>query len=212
MYFIFTLQYEEDGNHTTVSVDAGDRTVTSTLTIRMAMVNDSGEYVCTATSPPYDPVSSDLALVFVQSVYSENINIILIYIPLTMIFDTIDTPEQPQNVSAVMVTTTDVLLEWVEPHDNNAPILGYRVSYTRPLFLSGLEVTVNSSVERINITGLHPGVTYTFSVIAFNKEGESQPSDGLMVTTAETGIFYYSGLNMVCWLYFVNALGSKLLD
>ena len=97
-------------------------------------------------------------------------------------------PEQPQNVTAVVVTTTRVLLEWVEPHDSNSPILGYRVSYTRPLFLNGLEVTVNSSVEMVNITGLHPGVTYTFSVIAFNEIGDSTPSDGLMVTTVETGI------------------------
>ena len=52
-----------------MSVDAGDRIVTSTLTIRVAMVNDSGEYVCTAMSPPYDPVSSDPAQVFVQSMY-----------------------------------------------------------------------------------------------------------------------------------------------
>ena len=66
IHLLNSSQYQEDGNRTTVSVDAGDRTVTSTLTVRMAMVNDSGEYVCNATSPPYDPVSSDPALVLVQ--------------------------------------------------------------------------------------------------------------------------------------------------
>ena len=116
-------------------------------------------------------------------------NIVLVSVYKLTVYTLLsDTPEQPQNVTAVVVTTTAVLLEWVEPHDNNAPILGYRVSYTRPLFLNGLEVTVNSSVERVNITGLHPGVTYTFSVIAFNGLGDSTPSDGLMVTTVETGI------------------------
>ena len=99
-----------------------------------------------------------------------------------------DIPAQPQSVTVLDVTATAVLLEWVEPHDNNAPILGYRVSYTRPLFLNGLEVTVNSSVERVSITGLHPGVTYTFSVIAFNEVGESPSSESLTVTTVETGI------------------------
>ena len=100
-----------------------------------------------------------------------------------------DTPERPRDVTAVFVTTTGVVLEWVEPHDNNAPIVGYRVSYTRPPFLDGLEVTVNSSVERVNITGLHPGFPYTFSVVAFNEIGDSPPSDDLMVTTNETGVY-----------------------
>ena len=90
-------------------------------------------------------------------------------------------------MTAVVVTTTSVVLEWVEPHDNNAPILGYRVSYTRPLFLNGLEVTVNSSVERVNITGLHPGVIYTFFVTAYNEIGDSSPSNGLIVAIVETG-------------------------
>ena len=111
-----------------------------------------------------------------------------------------DTPEQPRGVTTIVVTTTGVLLEWVEPHDNNAPILGYRVSYTRPLFLNGLEVTVNSSVEMVNITGLHPGVTYTFSVIAFNEIGDSMPSDGLMVTTVETGIILKQVVSPFCKL------------
>ena len=114
---------------------------------------------------------------------------------------TSDTPERPRDLTAVVVTTTGVLLEWVEPHDNNAPILGYRVSYTRPLFLNGLEVTVNSSVERVNITGLHPGVTYTFSVIAFNEIGDSTPSDGLMVTTVEIG---KTGTNLKVVSHFAN--------
>ncbi len=48
-------------NHT-----SGDRSVNSTLTINMAMLNDSGEYVCNASSPNYyDDVSSDPATVIV---------------------------------------------------------------------------------------------------------------------------------------------------
>ena len=62
------FQFQEDDNHT-MTVMVGDRTVTSTLTIRVAMVNDSGEYVCRVTSPLYDPVSSDPAQVFVQSMF-----------------------------------------------------------------------------------------------------------------------------------------------
>ncbi len=100
------------------------------------------------------------------------------------------TPERPQNVTAVEVTTTSVILEWVEPHDNNAPIRGYKVSYTRPSFLGGTAMTINSTVETVNITGLHPGVAYCFSVVAFNDIGNSA-SDNVMVTTVETGMPSY---------------------
>ncbi len=46
--------------------------MTSALTINMAMVNDSGEYVCNATSPNYDTVSSEPVLVFVQGIYRKH--------------------------------------------------------------------------------------------------------------------------------------------
>ncbi|XP_064385915.1 uncharacterized protein LOC135334596 isoform X5 [Halichondria panicea] len=155
-------QNRDDENRTTVLCTMGDRSVTSTLTINMAMVNDSGEYVCNASSPNYDTVSTDPVILLVQA-----------------------TPERPQNVTAVEVTTTSVILEWVEPHDNNAPIRGYKVSYTRPSFLGGTAMTINSTVETVTITGLHPGAAYVFKVVAFNDIGES-PSDNVMVTTVET--------------------------
>ncbi len=85
------------------------------------------------------------------------------------------TPEQPQNVTAVEVTTTSVLLQWVEPHDNNAPIRGYRITYNMPSFLGGTEVITNSTVEMVNITGLHSGASYTFYVLVFNDIGNSAP-------------------------------------
>ncbi len=90
-------------------------------------------------------------------------------------------------MTAVEVTTTSVILEWVEPHDNNAPIRGYRVSFTKPPFLGGTAVTVNSIVETVNITELHPGATYTFVVVAFNDIGDSVPGS-VMVNTMETGM------------------------
>ena len=41
-----------------VSYTNGERSVNSTLTINMAMLNDSGEYVCNASTPGYDTVVS----------------------------------------------------------------------------------------------------------------------------------------------------------
>ncbi len=60
------LQIRDDENRTTVLYAMVDRSVTSTLTINMAMVNDSGEYVCNASTPNYyDDVSSEPATVIV---------------------------------------------------------------------------------------------------------------------------------------------------
>ena len=103
-------------------------------------------------------------------------------------------PEQPQNVRPVNTTSRSISLVWEEPHNNNTPITGYRVMYQQPAFLdssSGVQV-VNSTVEMADITGLHPGVTYNFTVVAFNEIGDSAPSDMVSVTTLEEGAFISS--------------------
>ena len=59
--------------------------------------------------------------------------------------------------------------------------------YQQPTFLdpsSDVQV-VNSTVEMADITGLHPGVTYNFTVVAFNEIGDSVPSDTASVSTQE---------------------------
>ena len=38
------------------------------------------------------------------------------------------------------------------------------------------------------ITGLHPGVTYNFTIVAFNDIGDSTPSNIAAVTTQEEGM------------------------
>ena len=79
---------------------------------------------------------------------------------------------------------------WVEPHDNNAPIQGYLVMYMEPEFVTGeqeREANISEPVEMVNITGLAPGVDYTFTVTAYNGIGESAPSDPLTVRTLDEG-------------------------
>ncbi len=49
-----------------VSYTNGERSVNSTLTINMAMLNDSGEYVCNASTPDYDTVSTNHITLLVQ--------------------------------------------------------------------------------------------------------------------------------------------------
>ena len=79
---------------------------------------------------------------------------------------------------------------WEEPHNNNAPIVGYRVMYQQPAFLDGSHSiqVVHSTIEMAVITGLHPGVTYNFTIVAFNDIGDSAPSNIAAVTTQEEGM------------------------
>ena len=90
------------------------------------------------------------------------------------------------------MTSRNLTLLWTAPHDNNAPILGYRVFYTNPSFIQGgTEVTlmtVNGRVEELFIEDLHPGVKYYFTVLAFNEEGSSNRSEPFNITTSEEGI------------------------
>ena len=103
-----------------------------------------------------------------------------------------DRPQQPQNVRSVNTTSHSISLEWTEPHDNNAPIMGYGVMYQQPAFLDGSVQVVNSTVEMADITGLHPGVTYNFTVVAFNEIGDSTPSNIASIGTLEEGTFINS--------------------
>ena len=83
---------------------------------------------------------------------------------------------------AVNRTSHLVTLTWVEPHDNNAPIQSYEVTYMEPSFVGGnLMRKVNTTIEMATITDLFPGVDYTFTVIAYNEIGPSVPSDPLTV-------------------------------
>ena len=97
-------------------------------------------------------------------------------------------PEPPQMLEFTERTSQTISLTWAEPHDNNAPIDSYLVMYTQPEFVSGdRNKNVSTIVETANITGLFPGVTYTFTVIAINEIGRSHPSEPLSVKTLDEG-------------------------
>ncbi len=87
---------------------------------------------------------------------------------------------------AVNFSSREINLTWVEPHDNNAPIMGYLVMYVEPEFVAGEReevVNISGSEEMATISGLFPGVNYTFTVTAYNEIGDSAPSDLLTVRT-----------------------------
>ena len=62
--------------------------------------------------------------------------------------------------------------------------------YQQPAFLDrshSIQV-IHSTTEMAVITGLHPGVTYNFTIVAFNDIGDSTPSNIAAVTTQEEGM------------------------
>ena len=97
------------------------------------------------------------------------------------------TPERPQSVHGVNVTSRNLTLQWIEPHDSNAPILGYRVMYTEPAFQGSSTIVLNTMNVFVEVTGLLPGITYNFTVVAFNEIGDSPPSDIAPVRTMDEG-------------------------
>ena len=60
--------------------------------------------------------------------------------------------------------------------------------FSDPLFLNGSHRIANSSDDQVFIDNLHPGVTYNFTVEAFNDIGFSAVSEPLSVTTKEEGM------------------------
>ena len=88
----------------------------------------------------------------------------------------------------VDISSRGLTLTWVEPHDNNAPISRYEVTFMQTQCdTEERDGEVSSTVEMTTITGLYPGVNYTFTVTAVNEIGPSLPSAPLTVTTEEEG-------------------------
>ena len=102
---------------------------------------------------------------------------------------------------ATNITSRSLVLTWIEPQGNNAPITGYRVMYSEPTFLGSNMIVLNVTEERANIIQLHPGVIYEFTVVGFNDIGNSAPSEVFSQITDEEGTFHYS----IDYLLYVSA-------
>lgn len=100
----------------------------------------------------------------------------------------LDMPEQPQMLRAINVSSRNITLTWVEPHDNNAPIQFYLVKYSQPSFVRGdLTRNVTTVEEEAFIPGLFPGVDYSFTVTAINEIGMSLSSNPFFQRTLDEG-------------------------
>ena len=67
--------------------------------------------------------------------------------------------------------------------------MGYRVVYRNPVFVDARQAlqVITTTIEMAIITGLHPGVIYNFTIVAFNGIGDSDPSIIASVTTQNEG-------------------------
>ena len=169
------------GSYVTIAIN--DYTTTSTFMKMSPMANDSGRYFCRASIDGYDDANSDVVTVLVQGDYqlisAINNDQVELYIS--------DVPERVESIIVLLIQSRSIVLSWIEPHDNNAPIEGYLVFYTQPTFAGG-ETIVNSTVDvTIAVNGLFPGVTYNFTVIAYNAIGNSTPSEAIEINTVEEG-------------------------
>ena len=98
----------------------------------------------------------------------------------------LDRPEMPVIVDAVNITSNSLILQWLEPHDNNAPVLGYWIVYRTPNVSMYMSIDAGLQTSYL-VTNLQPAVTYHFTVQAHNSIGTSLPSLGINVTTLEAG-------------------------
>ena len=90
---------------------------------------------------------------------------------------------------------------WVEPHNNNAPILGYFVLYNQPNFAGGKIVTLNVSEQMVNVTNLFPGFTYNFTVIAYNNIGNSTESEATPLRTLDEGEYFVNSNSGMMFIF-----------
>ena len=101
----------------------------------------------------------------------------------------IDIPERPQNITVLDIQSRSIVLSWIKPHDNNAPILGYFIYYEQPSFIGEETITFLTTDEVASLTELFPGVAYNFTVIAYNSIGNSTESDSIQQRTLDEGIY-----------------------
>ena len=89
---------------------------------------------------------------------------------------------------AIQVHSRYLILTWSEPLDNYAPVQGYYVLYNQ-LAIGGEELwQLIFTVPAVNLTHLHPGITYSVVIVAFNEIGNSSKSEVISFETLEEGL------------------------
>ena len=105
----------------------------------------------------------------------------------TIIFTTVPA-SSPQNVTAVSLSSTAIMVTWEEvpPIDRNGMITTYEVLY-EPLETFGQlsSTDINATDLSVILEGLHPFVGYNISVRAYTSVGNGPYSDMVVEITQQ---------------------------
>ena len=97
-------------------------------------------------------------------------------------------PNQPDPPTNDTINARSVLISWMDPLANNAPILRYEVNvYARPFGMVVNRTIVTNISTELLINELLPFVMYRIRVRAANIVGRGELSDPLNITTDEDG-------------------------
>uniref|UniRef100_T1JAD1 Down syndrome cell adhesion molecule-like protein Dscam2 n=1 Tax=Strigamia maritima TaxID=126957 RepID=T1JAD1_STRMM len=97
-------------------------------------------------------------------------------------------PEAPRSLNVDDFDARSVHLIWSHAYDGNSPVLKYIVQYKHVLaewFGGSANETVKGSTSGAVVSSLLPATKYSFRVMAENDVGVSEPSETVVVTTAE---------------------------
>ena len=100
-------------------------------------------------------------------------------------------PAAPTNLSATVVSSSQINLSWAVPTDNGgSPITGYKIerSTNSGSTWSVLVSNTGSTATTYSNTGLSPSTTYSYRVSAINSVGTSSPSNTASSTTSQPPI------------------------
>jgi fibronectin type 3 domain-containing protein len=90
-------------------------------------------------------------------------------------------PSQPQNLTAIAVTSTHIDLSWDASTDNTG-VAGYDIYRD-----SSYKATVDGGTTTYPNTSVSPGTTYTYNVVAFDGEGNRSPPSAPATATTPGG-------------------------
>lgn len=98
-----------------------------------------------------------------------------------------DPPAAADGLVATAVSSSSIDLSWNDNSDNESSFKIERSPNTDPLAYAPID-TVDAEVTTYSDLGLDPLSTYWYRVIAFNNDGDSQPSNEVSATTLEAGV------------------------
>ena len=105
-----------------------------------------------------------------------------------------DLPLSPTNLTADVISSTQIDLSWSAPSGDNSLITGYKIEHrtnTNPNYFVTVENT-HSTETTYSHTDLTPDTVYAYRISAINSVGTSEPSSSTTVKTSSNNM---SGIN-----------------